>query len=289
MTEKIIAVPSMPSNIAGAMTFWRLAGTVAYTRLVEAWEAHGLDPKLLPALPTPATALHRAMEERREQRRLVRPLPKQGGWALVGERVGSTKPLDYEVETTVRLNDDDALVIEPEGSADAPLVMAAYTRHLNTLSLGDVGAWLATRAYTLKAIALRDTGGIYFIPRPSVDTWTEMYHALQDASACVVHAIPALQTGEAVAAVLDAVAIETKKAANEMEEEIKKLKSRGLQARMERCEAVEAKVEFYEDLLGAKAAELHERLKDLKASIAGAILHGSGDALTTEDLASAVR
>jgi hypothetical protein len=275
--SKVIVVPALPQDVAGAVTFWRLAGSVDHARLEGEWRARGLDPRLLPSLPTPAVALHRAIEERREERRLVRPLPKRAGWAIVAERARGEDDLAYHVETRARLDDVGRLVVEPADSDDARVLAAQFDTHLRTLSFGDVGGWLARRVYALRATALRATGGVYFVPRPSVEEWTLTGQALAAASGCFVHQIPALRTSEAVEAILEAVAQETQAEAKRMEEQIADLGGRGLRARLDECEAVEAKVTFYEDLLGRKATDLHDRLEHLKASIAAALLASSGD------------
>jgi hypothetical protein len=273
----VVVVPAMPTNMAGAVTFWRLAGVVDYALLAQEWQDAGLPSKLLPDLPTPTVALHRAVEEAREARRLVRPLKNRAGWAIVRERTSGEDDLTYAIETRVRLDAVGSLIVEPSDTPEAGELRARYDAYLQTLTLGDISGWLSRTTARLKAVPLRDTGGVYFMPRPSVDEWASIGAALGSASACVVHRIPALQTAEAVAAILDAVALETEGEAARMDEEITKLGGKGLQNRLERCEEVEAKVAFYEALLGTHASALHDRLEGLKASIAAALLSGSGD------------
>lgn len=274
---KFIAVPSLPSETAGAIVLWRLSGEVNYTALAAEWEKRGLDARLLPALPSPTVALHRAVEGQRGPRRLVRPLGGRNGWAVVAEKA-EEDDLDYSIQTRVKLDTAHRIVIDPAEGEMAVSLRAAFDHYLDTLVLGDISEWLCDRVVGLHAVPLRDTGGVYFIPRSSVADWQRMASALEAASDCVCHEIAALQTAEAVECILDAVAQEVENEAAAMEKEINDLGERGLRNRMEHCEKVEAKIELYEGLLGAKQEALHERLTRLKASIGAAILKaGSAD------------
>lgn len=275
---KVIAVPELPQDAAGAIAFWRLTGAISHAKLMGMWLDDGLDERLLPELPSPTVALHRAMEQLQERRRLIRPLGRGAGWAVVQEQPKGDDDLGYNLTVRAKLDAVGHLVIEPEDSPLKGQIVEQFNYQMGTLTQSDVSSWLCTLVNKLSAVPLRETGGVYFIPRGQVAVWKRMAAVLEGASGCVVHEIPALQSADAVAAILDALAHESAGMAKTMKEDIQKLGERGLKARMTECEAYEVKIEMYEKLLGQHQQALHDRLQSLKAAIATAILvAGGGD------------
>lgn len=271
---------------AGAIVWWRLSGNVDAAHLEEAWQEQGLDTADLPKTPTASTALRRAVNEQRESRRLVRPLGKHDGFAIVNERVrGDNLELDYEVQCKARLDPVGRLVIEApyesltnEESEQLTRmrreIRGAFERHQDTLSTQDISDWLVRLMPKLDAVGLRDTGGVYFVPHPSVDRLSAIVRAVRKASAHAIHRVPALRSDDAVDAILDAVSVEAANEAESMEKdlEVGQLQTRGLENRVERCDEVEEKVTRYEELLGRKLDVLRERLMALRANLAVAII-----------------
>jgi hypothetical protein len=270
-----MAVPTMAAEAVGAIVLWRLSGDIAYSKLQDAWYERGLDDKLIPQLPSPQVALHRAVNEQRESRRLVRPLDRHEGWAIVQERA-SKDDLDYRVALKVKLDIVQRPQFDPDDHPLVHEVRAQYERFLNTLTQPDISVWLSRFVQKLNAVPLRDTGGTYFIPQMSVQMWKDYTAAIEVASAHVCHEILALKSEEAVEVILDALTEETRGESEKMRRELPKLGARGLQARLERCEEQERKIEAYEKLLGTQQEKLRANLKKLKASIGAAMLVASG-------------
>ncbi|KKN38749.1 hypothetical protein LCGC14_0750120, partial [marine sediment metagenome] len=270
--QGIVAVTESMET-AGCIVWWRLSGSTDGYALRQAWEDAGLPEDLVPELPSAEKALRRAVIEQRERRRLVRPLEGTKGWAVVDE-AASGDDLDYSVRLKVTLNKIGHVSIEPEGAVGSDEIKAAYQRHLAQLAQTDISTWLVRLAARVRAVALRDTGGVYFIPREQVAQWRRMAGALGAASASRVFEVPALKSDEAIEAVLDAVAREAETAAEVMEEELAKenLGERALRTRTERCGAIEEKLSTYEKLLGTSLDALHDRLEVLQAGLATAAL-----------------
>lgn len=277
----IIAVPD--ADTAGAIMWWRLSGDTDGTRLASNWASAGLPSELLPKPPTPTTALNRAVNEQREARRLARPLEGRHGWALVDEDARGEN-LDYHVLLKVAVNALGRLEFfdMPKDPTHAlwservkTEIESAYNRHLDTLSHSDISSWIVSLAGDCNAVVLRDTGGIYFVPRPSMERWQGMVDVIRASSSHTIFEVPALRSDEAVAAIIDAIAREAQSEAEAMETEMAdegNLGSRALRGRVARVENVRAKVEAYERLLGRKLENLHLRLDALKANLAAAAL-----------------
>ncbi len=259
---------------AGAIVWWRLSGGLDLETLEAAWRAEGLEEDLLPASPSPLAALRRAVNELRAPARLIRPIKDQAGFAVLDEyQTGGD--FDYKKRLAVRVTDLGSLrwdyVREQE---EADLVAAAFNKNLITLTQGDASNWLSSLMEDVRAVALRDTGGIYFVPRFSSSRWERMLCAVRSASKHVVSCVPALKTEEAQTAFLDALSQEAERHVEAMQRELgdNSLGKRALESRITRTEDVEAKLSAYEGLLGGKLDTLRDRINSLRAQLTSAVL-----------------
>lgn len=257
----------------GALVYWRLEGELDPQELGVLWKRAGLDPAWLPQTPAPSTALARALRERMSRRRMLRPLDGRAGHALVQE-AAEGDDLSYSVGLKVKLDAAGRPVFEP---ADHPLaedIRHDYNKHLETCSAEDIGLWLCNTTRRVDALGLRDRGGFYYIPPHQVGTWDAIVSCLKGVSEHRVFKIPALTSGEAVEAILDAIATEAGAEAAKMEAELlaDELGGRALTGRVSRCEAVEEKVSRYEALLGTKMDAIRARLTSLRGNLAAAAL-----------------
>ena len=279
----IIAIDNLDPNVAGVITFWRLSGTTHWGRLNDALNllAPGINP---PTEPSPDKALRRAVVEVQEPRLLMRSL-NQGhakGYALVRENVvfdlQHKEKLEHRTDTTahLRLDSEGRLIdVQPPGSEYEGRIRAGFERHLHEVAHGDVSAWLSRTVGKLGAVALRDSGGVYFIPRTAVQEWQSVKAAMKHAGlAHDVFTIPALRSEDAVAAITEALESETAQALTELEkvlEEDSPTAAR-LAGRAERCTKLLHKVEQYEKLLEAKQDSMRSRITDLQADLIAAKL-----------------
>jgi hypothetical protein len=274
-----VAVESVET--AGSAVWWRLSGGLNLAALEAAWVEAGLDPELLPRAPSPQTALARAAKTQAGPRMLVRSLDGGKGWAIVAEKAQG-EDLDYAVEARLGLNAAGQLVVKPVDHKRADELAASYRRHLTDLIQADVSPWLTKLMGTVHAVSLRDTGGVYFVPRTHLDMWRAMVAAIRKASSHAVLGMPCMRTDEAIEAITDAIAQEARAEAEALEEELAKaqsgdadapkLGSRALEGRLTKADRVKAKVASYEALLGQKLDALHERLDEVKAKLARARL-----------------
>jgi hypothetical protein len=209
-----------------------------------------------------------------DKRHFLRALPKRAGWAVVEEHVDSVATLAHQVVATATV-DADQLVIDPPDYRDAGRIEEEYQACLGRLETTDISGWLADTLMTAaKAVSLRDTGGIYFIPREYVDLYTRYTEAIAGVSAHRFFLVPALRSDEAIEAVLDALCREAEQATLTVETELdnESLGKRALGTRMDAAEAMLEKVRTYENLLGRGLGQLVKRIEGLKAGITVALL-----------------
>lgn len=266
--------------VAGRVVYWRLEGTIEHEVLSEAWLEAGLDEDLLPSPPTPERALKRSLKSWASKRVLVRPLGKDvRGYALVAE-TAEGKELSHETELRVVLaHDDDGrpeLEVEPLSHELAGDVRRRFLVATMELDSRDSSTWLANLIVAVDAVSLRDKGGVYFIPRDRLPLWDRFVEVLGAVSEHRVFQIPALPTADAVAAVLDAVTTEAADVVGRIENDLAdpglELGKRALRTRVGRLEELLEKVGRYEELLDSKLDDVRDRIGDIRANVATALL-----------------
>ncbi len=261
----LIAVPDAAPGTAGHLVYWRLSGGLDLTRLREAWEAAALDTALLPEEPTPVVALRRAVSVLKTADRRIEAtkeglvvLDKTADVEVLRKRLVAHVDLvgRIKVSFAVSLTDEDA-------------VRAAYGNALTTLAQADVSPWLSTLMGDLRAIALRDTGGFYFVPAFSTERFEAMQNAIHGASSHVVEAIPALDSAGASSAVFNALQAEAEKELATIQREMaeESLGERALNTRIGLTSQVEGKLSAYEALLGGNLDALRERITAMRAEL----------------------
>lgn len=284
---------------AGAIVWWRLSGRVDYDTFKAAWLAAGLSEEDLPTACSPATALRRAVDDLREKRVLVRPLGRRKktasdkregdeevasrGFVVVRERVSEdeTEELDHEKVAKITLDVLGRVKVTTlrDGSADETArllktVTGQFDFHLESLDTGDFSSWLVRMMPRLDAVSLRDKGGVYFVPFHAVQKVANVVGVLRQVTEHVVNRVPAMRSDDAVDAILDAITQEAQDEAAHLEQDLADMKygEVGFQNRVERCEAVDAKVARYEELLGRKLEGLRERLETIRANLTIAVM-----------------
>lgn len=260
---------------AGSVVWWRLSGGLDLVALRTTWEAEGLPVAWLPSPPSYATALRRALTGQRGPKRLLRTLG-DGSFVLVDEteHVGD---LQYETVLKARLDKVGRLEfssVRDWGKTDIrDDIRDDFTRYQDELIQADVSPWLCKVMDRIQAVGLRDTGGIYFVPRFELGLWESAVRALRASSLHVISCVPAVRSDEAASAVFEAITMETQRVADVMARELsdESLGARALDARIKAADAVEMKVAAYEKLFGGKLEALHEKMGALRAQLTIAI------------------
>lgn len=288
----VMAISDVSSEAAGAIVLWRLSGETSFEALKAGFAAQGLGEKLLPELPSPEVALRRAVRAQESKRVLVRRLPGGApGYAIVNEQAiegdgSASAPLRYDIGLQVRLIQGGLTFSSPPGSGQqerenilAAEIQATFEAGKQRLEATDTAGWLCEMVRVVSAVPLRDTGGVYFVPRYTLPLWRRIVAALKGASATFVAEIPALRSSEAVDAILDSLRREADQFIGTMEAELAEaaatpdgMGGRAIKTRLNRCEETVSKLGTYERLLGVKVDEVRSRVEVLQANLAAAAL-----------------
>lgn len=278
-TQKLIAVNEDITS-AGAIIWWRMSGGLPLAHLTTHWLKTELDEDLLPSPPTPAEALRRACMDIQEKRLLMRALGRGKGYAIVKEIPNEEKEsLDHVVVGIVEIDGDADLVFRhpedgefPEGLEE--MFRARYIVHQQELSTQDISNWVIwLLTHILKAVGLRQRGGIYFVGESSVQTWLKYAETIEWASNHRFFSVPAMHSESAVEAILDAVEQEAQKLALAIQKGIEDGKGkRALRGMEDALTKMELKLEHYEEMLGKKSELFPDLKTEVQAGITKAIM-----------------
>jgi len=297
-TNQNITITPESVQTAGAVSYWRLSGPVNLAALTNAWKLAGLNVDMLPRPPGDDVALGRAVHEEEgrirgraaragqpdddsDVRRLVRSLARRGAWALV-EETRANDTLHYSTLLSVVSGKAGAPVFTrvDASSVDYEAVVARiranYDKRRGEIEPTDVSSWLVKIANKLQSVPLRDTGGIYFVPRNDIDVWRKVVEAITTVSAHRVFSIPALRNSEAIDAITDAISQEAESISVALEAELGKtgddaLGAKALQTRQESCELLLQKISAYDKLLDTQL-KCRDRVERLQAAIVSAAI-----------------
>jgi len=314
MTSKqttFVAVTDALSSGAGATVFWTLPSDLDRARIVETWEAAGLDPKMLPGARGDTPALwaaldglcraHNATAHGNPNAPLLvqRVVPGQKGDGytvntLVNERwTADTQTATRDGEWSVgmrvvRFTDGSRDHLDLSGplaedAAFAQSVRDAYTAERNVLTHTTVTNWLANRVIpalggiNLRAATLdsaKSGGGPYYLPPDALETWGRMVGALKAGTGARFGTMPTMHSEEAVETILGALTAEIEKTCTGMEDALveEDLGVRALRTAADRAQTVLGKVARYEGVLSTKLDSLREMAERTIAATSAAVL-----------------
>jgi hypothetical protein len=167
------------------------------------------------------------------------------------------------------------------GEADevAGELTTRFWHHVFHVSASDISGWLIKQAGECDALSLRDSGGVYFIPRHALDTWRRRVDCLHEQTNCSVYMVPALDSDDAVNAVLQALIDECDDftAALQKDIESEELGERALEGRAAKAKALLEKLGRYEGLLGTKLDGIREQIVEQQTNAIQAALVAGGE------------
>jgi hypothetical protein len=283
--DGLIAIDSALNGAAGRITLWRLDGEMSLDKLREAWVAEALDEAMLCESETPAAALKAAVRRNVERsvRRMLRPLEGRKGWGSVKETAAGDD-LAYDVGLVAKLDVAGRPVITSTDEKLVEAITASYFANLDTISSSKAGTWLSKMVHSCDAVSLKDTGGAYYVPPHAVPVWEAMRRAIHAATNHRIQRIPAMRCEETIEAVLDAITVEASEAVTTMQKEIteNELGAKALSGKRYegRATELESKLARYEGILGTRLGGLRDKLDDVRATIAAALLAAAPDMKT---------
>jgi len=264
-------------NICGAVTCWVLAGESSRQTLVADMPGQLVD--LVPEPRTHYAALRYALVDVCQgQRRLIRPLESRGGFSVVTETADGDR-LAYTQDIIALVSDSGRLTITPSGHADGGSVEHSYQRALGTVSSQAVGEMLAQAVNRLGGVPLRDHGGVYWVPEPSLEAWAAVVRAVERAgTGSLVSLVRTAMDERGIKSVVAALQADVNGDLARIEREIAEgdLGQRGCRNRADEAAALASKVARYEGLLGVTLDQLRATASQVEANAAVAAMAAMG-------------
>jgi hypothetical protein len=273
----------LPAGAVGYTVFWSLTGEVPVASLATSWDAAGLNPDLLPAAPSFAASFSRACNAEKSDTRLVRPV--KGGFAFVRETPDNKGKVSHDVEAYVYhdathnvFKSEAGTLTQAETDALQRKVEAAVAHHRAHYAINDLSLWVTTRVKAQRAVALRPTGGFYFVPPSGTATIDAMKAALAPVGV-TIFVMASVHNDTAAEAIVAALASEVETMASKVTGEIdaEEVGSRALKSREDAARELASKVEHYESVIGQSLATIQSKLGGLQHSIVVAMAKADSD------------
>lgn len=258
VTESLVVVREDAEGEAGRIVTWT-GHAVSAEKLTEAWAAESLgENRPMPA--STVVAFSRAVKELQDKQVLVRAAgEQQEGYCIVEERrtTGAAR-LAHRVVCRFWLN---GAGIQFEAIEGNPVevehyrrtVEAEYARAADVVEATDVTSWLVKEVRRLGGWAIRESGGIYFVPQRATQRIEALKRALKSCGV-TVRAIPAMRNTDAVLLALDGLAERTTRQLGKLRDEANNSDSAKnvVKNRLETLDAMDAFAREQESNLGLK-------------------------------------
>lgn len=268
-------------NPAGVVTFWSLSEYSRLADLRDGFRAAGLG-KQAPEAAHPSAALKGALGAVFEDAKyLIRPLKKRGYCVVIEERGAE----ENRFSTVARAVLDDAGALEcwAHDWSTEDKIRLAFEEHKSLVTAGQLSGVLSRLAQGhFGGTALRPTGGIYWLHQSHADCWGALSRVVEAAAikSSAVYLLRHDLDPDSVRAVQDAIFAEVTGEADRLQAAIDsgELGARGLEGRRRDAEALRAKVQEYETILGVGLSTLHEVLQAVEgAALEAIMLDAAGD------------
>jgi hypothetical protein len=272
----------------GDIVYWALADAdVQRSVLEQRWVSAGLDPKMLPEAQTPDKALRLAVRAAstnlgaNRQGTLVRPTVDSANaliYAVVEEGHDASGNYFSTQKALVML--DKADKANPVISTDNPvnetagLIVREYQRYLTTHPSRDVMTTIVKCLKAANGVTLRETGGIYWVPRTNADKVRALQGAIAGIGSSEVFVLPVSRSEQAERALQVAAAgsIEAELTALRGEiagfcEDPDGVRPSTLDRRLATFEDLRGRATLYRSILGCTVEDLDAQLNQMVQSV----------------------
>ena len=260
---------ALNKNACGRIVWWALSGETAVDALSAALADHKATVAP-PAAPSPMVALHRAADDAAKSNSAECRKLARGSWAIAGKAEeqlddAGADVLVSAIRSRVWLSDDETVQVRGLFEEE---IRTGYDRARRYLSQAAISQWLCKTIDGLGAVPLRESGGVYFLPRDVVSDWEPLVSAI---SAVKLFSVPALRSADALDAILAAVTKDTEKACAELSADLGSAGKRALETRENDLQALVERTGRYEAILGKKLDDLRAAIGETRGAITAAM------------------
>ena len=289
-------------RIGGAVVFWRLAKSTNREEVQAGLDGLGLE-QYAPEPRSPLACLRAVLPDvypaaSKDAKHSTRPI-KNGsgkGFAVVRERPNEAHHAGQpwgEVVATAALDDKAILWLDPEDWDNRERIRAGMRSAAEWLTSASVGSALVKLVEEhCDGVALRPSGGVYWVREDRLEEWTRIAEVFEKASAQAdkdgnpaspnaIYVLKVLADEQMVRAVGDALTAEITLEATMIQAEIANgdLKEQACLSRLKRVGALESKVKRYEAAFASPLDTLRDALTHVGVAVAQATIQASASAI----------
>lgn len=278
--KQIQAALAQAGEHLGDLVWWQLSNAeVPRVELERLWSDAGLDRGLLPESPTAERALKAAAKESQVGHvdylvRLGKEDPTEVIFAVVHESREADGSLSYTQEARVRLDRvHEQLITDAPSHQLVAAICSGFERLRLTHTADDVRRAVTKTLRSFCAVPLRESGGIYWVPRTYSAALRQLQKAVESIGSSTVYLLPVHDSADAARTLGDV-------AQASVEDELEQLKFEidgflqspperpsTLMRRLEAFEALKAKAELYRDILKVQVDDLDSQLSTLTSTV----------------------
>jgi hypothetical protein len=280
--SKLQSVLAQGGHHLGDVIFWQLADArVDRTTLERLWKDAGLDVGLLPEEPTAERALKQSVREAQvgQRDRLIRlglDTETEIVFAVVREHRDEQGNVSYHQEARVHLDrSTEAITTDTHAHEIVKAVLASYAVLRTTHTADDVRRAIVKALGSWSAVALRDGGGIYWVPSVYASELRRLQSAIEKIGASRVHVLPVHQSADADRALGEIAAASLEAELGQLQGEIAAFvtappdRVSTLTRRLDAFEALRNRARLYRSILSVQVTDLDGQLDQMASTVDG--------------------
>jgi hypothetical protein len=198
----------------------------------------------------------------------------KAGFALVSTQSVDADNVDVNFQTDTKvILDKHTKSVRVEG-ANAQAIQDKYQDYRNTYTGDRFRNVILKIIFGLaEGIAVRDRGGVYFIPAHKQEVFEKLQQLFAHFPGCSLDVLPVIDTKQARGSMWKSLTGDIKDEIASFKQDIENLKGKSstregtLDTRMKRYRALKDKMENYEILFGGTLSEIKAEVGDLEAQI----------------------
>ena len=278
--NRLTSVLSKTGSHLGDIIFWQLADArVDRTTLESLWNDAGLDAALLPEEPTAERALKQAVREAQvgQRDRLIRlglDTESEIVFAIVRELRDNAGNVTYHQEARVHLDRSTEAITSDVHSHDIVQSVFAGFRVLRTThTADDVRRAIVKALGSWAAVALRDGGGIYWVPSVYAAELRLLQGAIEKVGTSRLFVLPVHQSADADRALGEIATASLEAELAQLQSEISSFlatppdRVSTLTRRLDAFEALRDRAKLYRNVLSIQATDLDLQLDRMTATV----------------------
>ena len=257
---------------SGGFALWSLATWSDQAKLQSRFQAIGIG-NYAPKPMAPSAVLREALEKvfgRKtenawaEKKCLVRPLSEANGFCVLKEERGKERNL-YPQVLMCKIDPETMVISFAPLDSNSAEVAREFNEHRKWVPGSQVGSSLVDLVKMLGGIAIRKSGGLYWLPARSFGQWRQIGEAVE---ACSAYGKSEVYLGtmevnaDSIRLVRDSIKTEILQESTKLMDEIAKGEpgEKAIKARLAYIDQLEAKVKEYEGIVGESMVDLREAL-----------------------------